>query len=83
MASTPSSVSSSSRRAVSDADALDVAGRGHADLGGEAAGEVALAHQRDAGERGDRAVGVGVLGDVVLRGADAVVLRRPAPGAGR
>ena len=59
-----------------DADALDVASGGDTDLGGEAAREVPLAHQRDPGEGGDAAVALRVLGDQMLRHADAVALSR-------
>ena len=45
-----------------DAQRLDVGGGRHPGLGLEGAGEVALAHARARGERGDRQVGVEVVG---------------------
>jgi hypothetical protein len=57
-----------------DADLLHVAGRGHADLLGEHAGEVPRAHAGARGQRVDRAVGARVVEDPALEVADLVAV---------
>ena len=65
----------SSRRAGGlDAHALDVAGRRLADLGAEAAGEMARAHGHALGHRLDREVALRVVEHPLLQVADGVAL---------
>ena len=82
IAATVSSPSSSSRRAASTRHVGDVAGRRDADLGGEAAQEVALAEGDAAGEHAEAVIGGGVGLDELLGPADRLVARPVAPHRG-